>query len=106
MNYRTVESLQGHTLCVGDLVGICAIGHLVNTNNLENLGGCGDLWIFEQLEIDLEEADFFCRNIAPKVWIDFSDEQVCFDNLESLTLVVLELMKLSEEQGYDDNFDE
>ncbi|NVN96762.1 hypothetical protein HXX01_00740 [Candidatus Nomurabacteria bacterium] len=105
MNYRTVESLQGRTLCVGDLVGICAIGHLIKENNLENLGGCGDLWIFEQLGIDLDKAYSFCLNISHEVWIDFGDETICFESLESLTLVVLELMKLSEEQGYN-NFEE
>lgn len=107
MNYKTVANLKGNTLAIGDLVGICSIGHKICEGTVQNLGGCGDLWFFDKLDITSPES--FVSGIGGHaIWIDEDNDIVGFlpNRLDLITNLVLELMKLSEEQGWDKDYEE
>jgi len=103
MNYKTSSQLEGHTLETGDLVNLCSVGHSVDDFfSLKNLGGCQDAWALGVLGV--YEQKEFCQEICGKEVIVIVDENDCdfpqFENFEDLTKVVLELMKMSEDQNY------
>ena len=99
MNYKTSSQLEGHTLETGDFVNLCSVGHLVNDRcSLENLGGCQDAWALGVLGV--YEQKEFCQEICGKeVAVNYRDFPQ-FEDFEDLTKVVLELMKMSEDQNY------
>lgn len=98
--YRFFKELEGKTLEYGDMLSIANIIHIVQSDHLINLQGCGNDYVFTLLDVTSKEQ--FCQEHYGYLIRGMSDNFPSSkpDDYEALTRVSIALMKVSEEQDF------